>query len=53
MIADEKMIMVFVMSTGWTVLATTRVAVMNDMAHWQETMRPLNVEGFTTVILLG
>ena len=51
MITYEKMIMVFVMSTGWTVLAITRVATMNDMAHWQETMRPLYVEGGTMVIL--
>ena len=51
MITYEKMIMVFVMSTGWTVLAITRVATMNDMAHWQEMMRPLDIEGGTMAIL--
>ena len=49
MIAGEEMIMVFVMSA---VLAIMSVVTMNNMAHWQEMMRPLDVEGGTIAVLL-
>ena len=52
MMADENMIMVFVMSTGWTVLAMARIAAINNMTNWEKSMRPFDVEGSMMTIFL-
>ena len=52
MIAGEEMVMVFIRSTGWTVLAITWVVAMNNMTHWEEPMRPYDIEGGATTVFL-
>ena len=52
MIAEEKVIMIFVVSTGWTVLAMVRIAMMNYTTNWEKSMRPLDIEGGTMTIFL-
>ena len=52
MIAEEKVIMIFVVSTGWTVLAMVRIVVMNDMTNWEKSTRPFDVEGGMMTIFL-
>ena len=52
MVTEEKMIVILVVSTGWTVLAMARIATMNDMTNWEKSMRPFDVEGSTMTILL-
>ena len=42
MITEEKMIVIFVVSTGWTVLTMVRIATMNDMTDGEKSMRPFD-----------
>ena len=52
MITEEKMIVIFVVSTGWTVLTMARIATMNNMTNWEKSMRPFDVEGGAMTIFL-
>ena len=52
MIAEEKVIMIFVVSTGWTVLAMVRIAMMDNMTDREKSMRPFDIEGGAMTVFL-
>ena len=52
MITEEKVIMIFVVSTGWTVLTMVRIAMMNNMTDREKSMRPFDIEGGAMTVFL-
>ena len=53
MLASEKMIVIFIKTTGWEIRTSERMPTVYNMADRKKAMSPLQKEGWMAIVLVA